>query len=162
TQASAATNSQNNAGRSIASSNGTARAGPAAGSEPSATTRCGRAELGTFAAIPGPRPAPSHSAAAPIQATPPQGKDAPAPAAGFDPFFATLWRKGACHGRSRETRTGGFRPRPPIGNMRASRLGREPKPAGRLERLRLEHADLDGAADVDRHRDAVLCRCRRD
>ena len=43
-----------------------------------------------------------------------------------------------------------------------SRLGGKAQPSGRLERLGVEGADLDRAADVERHRDAALGHRRAD
>src|SRR5262245_55829688 len=45
---------------------------------------------------------------------------------------------------------------------RQSRLGRKPEPSGGLERLDVEGADLDRAAYIERHRDAVLGHGRGD
>src|SRR5262245_16356872 len=45
---------------------------------------------------------------------------------------------------------------------RRSRLGGKAQPAGGLERLDVEGADLDRAAHIERHRDAVLGHRRGD
>src|SRR5262245_47292067 len=43
-----------------------------------------------------------------------------------------------------------------------SRLDRKPQPPGLAQRAKIEGADLDRAADVDRDRDAILCHRGRD